>query len=255
MSTASVKLTEDELDKSLQILKKHGCSEFFPHPFEIDAIENKWDKVKPELLRVDLLSYHPHSAIKMIAPKQKYTTRPILLLDPIDYLLITGFILKIAPKLESCRIPKDSDIVFSCRFDPSVKDDLFLPHPEYTAYKNAIKLKLDTAPFVATADIVDFFPRIYLHRLENAIDSMLKSSHETKVLMRFLESWSAGTSYGIPTGPIFSSLLAEAVLDEVDRFLLSNHIDFVRYVDDYVMFGETESECLRGLFLLGSRLQ
>ncbi|MBD1831484.1 RNA-directed DNA polymerase [Cyanobacteria bacterium FACHB-472] len=103
--------------------------------------------------------------------------------------------------------------------------------------------------------MVDFFPRVYLHRLENAIDSMLKNSHETKVLMRFLESWSAGTSYGIPTGPIFSSLLAEAVLDEVDRFLLSNHIDFVRYVDDYVMFGETESECLRGLFFLGSRLQ
>jgi hypothetical protein len=40
----------------------------------------------------------------MIAPKQKYTTRPILLLDPIDYLLITGFVLRIAPKIESARI-------------------------------------------------------------------------------------------------------------------------------------------------------
>ncbi|MBD1841308.1 RNA-directed DNA polymerase [Coleofasciculus sp. FACHB-501] len=255
MSTASVKLTEDELEKSLQILKKHGCSEFFPHPFEIDAIENKWDKVKPELLRVDLLSYNPHSAIKMIAPKQKYTIRPILLLDPIDYLLITGFILRIAPRLEVCRVSKDRNIVFSRRFDSSLKDDLFSSHPEHEAYRNAINSKLDSIPFMATADIVDFFPRVYLHRLENAINSMLKNSHETKVLMRFLENWSAGTSYGIPTGPRFSSVLAEVVLDEVDKFLLSNNIDFVRYVDDYVMFGETESECLRGLFLLGSRLQ
>jgi HEAT repeat protein len=259
MNSASVKLTEDNLDKSLTILKAHGCSDLFPYPFEIEAIASKWDKIKSILLQVELLSYNPRSAIKMIAPKQKYTARPILLLDPIDYLLILGFILKIAPKVEAARVSENRNIVHSCRFDPSFENDLFNQKKDYESYQKTILSKLTNKPikitFVATADIVDFFPRVYLHRLENAICSMLKNRYEAKALMRFLEAWSAGTSYGIPTGPIFSNLLAEALLHEVDEFLLSNDIDFVRYVDDYVIFGTSESECLRGLFLLGSRLQ
>ena len=237
------------------LLKANGCSEFFPHPFEVEAIQSKWDKIEPVLLNVELLSYNPRSVIRMIAPKQKYTTRPILLLDPIDYLLITGFVLRIAPKIESARIPCNKNIVHSCRFDGNLTSEVFSSNENYNTYVNTINSKLVNIPFAATADIVDFFPRVYLHRLENAIDSMIKNRPETKVLMRFLESWSAGTSYGIPTGPIFSSLLAEALLHEVDEFLLSNNVDFVRYVDDSVIFGFTESDCLKGLLLLGSRLQ
>ena len=73
--------------------------------------------------------------------------------------------------------------------------------------------------------------------------------------MRFFEAWSSGTSYGIPVGPHFSHLFAEVTLHEVDTFLISQKIDFIRYVDDYLFFGSTEDQCLRALFLLGSRLQ
>ncbi len=42
--------------------------------------------------------------------------------------------------------------------------------------------------------------------------------------------------HGIPTGPLASRLLAEVLLNEVDEYLLSKGVDFVRWVDDYNLF-------------------
>jgi len=72
--------------------------------------------------------------------------------------------------------------------------------------------------------------------------------------MRFVQTWSHGTSYGIPTGPRSSNFLAEALLIEVDEYLLSCDIEFVRWVDDYWIFGASESQVVSGLFRLGERL-
>ena len=72
--------------------------------------------------------------------------------------------------------------------------------------------------------------------------------------MRFVETWSHGTSYGIPTGPRSSNFLAEALLIEVDEYLLSCDIEFVRWVDDYWVFGASEAQVVSGLFRLGERL-
>jgi hypothetical protein len=72
--------------------------------------------------------------------------------------------------------------------------------------------------------------------------------------MNLLTGWSSGTSYGIPTGPRPSFLLAEALLIEVDAFLISREIRFIRFVDDYTIFCNSEPEALEALFELGDRL-
>ena len=49
-----------------------------------------------------------------------------------------------------------------------------------------------------------------------------------------------GNSYGIPVGPYASRVLGEAVLIDVDAYLKSQGIDYVRWVDDYNIFVRSE---------------
>jgi hypothetical protein len=72
--------------------------------------------------------------------------------------------------------------------------------------------------------------------------------------MRMLEEWSHGISYGIPTGPRASNFLAEALLIEVDEYLISYKVKFVRFNDDYVIFGDSEEEVVGALHHLGESL-
>lgn len=250
----SVKLTVQELDSALAFVREHGASEFFPHPTELQALEACWDKVRPVLESVNLLCYEPQLAFELIAPKTRYTVRPAHLLDPVDTLLLAGLLARLAPAIEQARSPLSDGIVFSFRASSEKRRPFFL-RTDFDGYQKKLKEKTRAAGFVASADIVDFFPRIYLHRLRNAVHDITQRPYETSALMRFLDAWSHGTSYGVPTGPTVSNLLAEALLIEVDQFLNSHQLNFVRNVDDYFIFGDTEPECSKALYLLGSRLQ
>jgi hypothetical protein len=73
-------------------------------------------------------------------------------------------------------------------------------------------------------------------------------------IMRILGACARGNSYGLPIGPLICNLFAEALLHEVDEYLESHDIGFVRFVDDYVMFGTDETECIRAIYLLAERL-
>ena len=69
-----------------------------------------------------------------------------------------------------------------------------------------------------------------------------------------LSRFSEGNSYGIPVGPPASRLLAEAVLIDVDSALMSYSIDFLRFVDDYVIFARTPEDAEFGIRMLGETL-
>lgn len=61
-------------------------------------------------------------------------------------------------------------------------------------------------------------------------------------------------SYGIPVGPYASRLLAEALLIDVDTQLKTSGVEFVRWVDDFVIFAKSEYEAQSILFTLGEWL-
>ena len=47
---------------------------------------------------------------------------------------------------------------------------------------------------------------------------------------------------GIPVGPAFSIILAELTLNDLDRKVISNGYEFVRWVDDYFIFAKSYKE-------------
>ncbi len=125
---------------------------------------------------------------------------------------------------------------------------------DWSGFRNKALELAKQSNYAATTDIVDFFPRVYLHRLENAIDAIGNDTHLTRAIMKMIKSWANGTSYGIPTGLHASNLFSEALLVEVDEFLLSKDVEYIRHDDDFVIFGDSVADCQEGIWYLGERL-
>jgi hypothetical protein len=254
MVQPSVKITTDELEVALQYLEETTLSDFFPRPFELDAVRFSWDQIKDVLNSIDLLNYDTQDFYELTAPKGKWQVRPVKLLNPLDTILFTALSFRFAPIIQDKRNEYSDGIVFSWKYNPSRRGTKKMFESDWRGFSQKSKDLSEESEYVATSDIVDFFPRIYLHRLENTLDAISGEEYFKRALMRMLKSWSNGTSYGIPTGPHASNIIAEALLIEVDEYLISKHIEFIRHDDDYLIFGES-NDCLRGLFLLGERLQ
>ena len=85
----------------------------------------------------------------------------------------------------------------------------------------------DSIEYVVVADIADFFPRLYLHPLENALSACTTKTNHARAIKRLLNNWNYSISYGIPVGQNASRLLAELTLNDIDEGLLSEGVDFV----------------------------
>ena len=72
--------------------------------------------------------------------------------------------------------------------------------------------------------------------------------------MGLIGQWNCTISYCIPTGPTGSRLLAEILLDDVDRGLMSEGVEHCRFVDDFRIFCKTEREAYENLSLLATIL-
>ena len=89
-------------------------------------------------------------------------------------------------------------------------------------------------------DITDFYNQIYLHRLNNAIesaDAQLKPVADD--IETFLTTLNSKSSQGVPVEPAASIVMAEAVLIDVDAFLQDQGVVHTRYADDIRVFSNS----------------
>jgi hypothetical protein len=231
-----------------------------PDPPEWDVVVANWPAIRDILEKVDLDTYEPSKALKVFAPKNRANIRVMHLLHPQDLIIYTALVLIAKNDIETNRVSIRAKRVFSYRATTRKPQILYGSRGSYEAYRNQLETKSNKAPikFVAIADIADFYPRIYQHRLENVIESVATTQRVRDVarvlVKKLISNLMERNSYGIPVGPYASRLLGEAVLIDVDASLQSQNIDFVRWVDDYNMFCRTEYESQSVLFSLGEWL-
>jgi hypothetical protein len=160
--------------------------------------------------------------------------------------------------IAASRLPIKSHKVFSFRSEKASGDMLYTSKPGYREFRDRQRRKIQVASikFVGVADIADFYPRIYQHRLKNALEAATSNSQRDviRVLEKLLLRFSGGPSYGIPVGPAASRLLGEAVLIDVDSALRAAGVDFLRFVDDFVIFGSKYEMVESALHFLGETL-
>ncbi|WP_306641048.1 RNA-directed DNA polymerase [Sanyastnella coralliicola] len=230
-------LKDTSLEWALKHVRKFYDSDFYPRLFEFDAIQHNWIKVKEELLKIDLDNYAPQTPFICLAPKKNDTFRVVHQLDPVDTLIYTALLHEFAEKIETYRIPNDKNIACSYRISPDIHGSFFGADLDgYTRFKSrSLGLaKENSSGFVLVCDITDFYNQIYLHRVTNVLEEAGITS--PKVLEDFLSGLNTNISRGVPVGPAPSILVAEAIMGDVDKKIMSHTSRFTRYVDDMHIF-------------------
>jgi hypothetical protein len=169
--------------------------------------------------------------------------------------VLAGIVMEMGPSIEELRIPPEERICWSHRFDPEDDGRLYSQSHTYAAFLSQTRAMLQApgTTHIIMADIADFYPRLYLHPLENALSRTKRPGHSA-CLLRMIKYWNANVSYGIPIGPKPLDILAELALDCVDRELLTQGMTFCRYVDDYRIAAKGYSDAYTKLATLANAL-
>ncbi|MBA3008358.1 MAG: reverse transcriptase [Proteobacteria bacterium] len=250
-------LSDSALDWSLKHGLTWGDTDIFPAIFEFEAISDDWKNVKVSIQTTDMLDWKVRPYRRCLVPKHRFGFRVSTQLDPLDFLVFTALIREIGEKLEACRIPVADNIVHSYRFAPDADGRMFSDKSTYRSFQKASRDACDTynPSHVVIADIADFFPRLYTHRIDNALDSALEIGHmHSKALKQLIGHWAGAYSYGIPVGSAASRLVAEITISDIDQLLLSEGARYVRYSDDFRFFCKSEGEAYKYLTLIARAL-
>lgn len=229
-------------EKALTFARRHLTAyydtDFFPRPFELVAIWHKWDEAVRLLSNPGWQPFGHPVSIPWKKPRGGY--RIVHQLDPIDAVVYTASVYAVSKEIERARQPKYKQIACSYRIDP---DDhgFFVAGSGFSEYRSRCEELAGKHKYVLTTDISDFYNRVYLHRIQNAIESC-RDGNAGKDIENLLLTFNNKTSQGIPVGPAASIVLSEAVLIDVDQYLERSGKRHVRYVDDIRIFGDSPHE-------------
>ena len=246
------KLTPNDLELAKRAVDHHGYSTMLPDLAEWEDVTNSWAEVREELCNIDLDSYRPKSPLIVTAAKNEGSTRRLHLIHPKDMLLYTSLTLLLKTCIEACRVPTGEGRIYSYR--ASTRSDRIYDattdlHEGYTACLSQ-KAHGNDVEFVGVTDIADFYASISQSKFCHLLTGAAKTSREkaaARVTSSFAEQLMADSGKGIPTGPFASRLLAEVVLNDVDRYLLATNVDFVRWVDDFNVFAGSYADVQRAV--------
>lgn len=250
-----LRVTPDALDFAMAHVDRQGDTDILPPAFEHRAIKWSWPDVRDYLAQHDLDVWNVRPLRKCLSPKGPLGYRIATQLDPLDTLLLTALVYEIGSDIERARVSRDQGVVLSHRFDPDVNGRLYSKDFTFETFRRrSLELATGTPDgWVVLTDIADFYPRLYAHPLENALNQAVPQDH-ARVIAKLINKWNYGVSYGIPVGPAASRLLAELCITDVDSALLGDTISYCRYSDDFRLFTPTRPRALEQLTFLANVL-
>ncbi len=244
-------LDDDSIEWAIESIAQQSDGDLFPPIPEIKSIQDTSAFLAPELTR-----RFPNIPIlpsrRFIVPKSSLSYRQITQLHPQDTILLTAALYQFGRGIEVRRLPKH--IVYSHRFSPGPRHELYGSKSYWTAFWNTAKHMSSSYACVLTCDIADFYNQVYHHTIENQLHESGFPNAITKWINKLLGSTTAGVSRGIPIGPHATHLLAECSLIPIDESLRTHGIVFIRYVDDFVVFSDSWDGAREALFVIAKAL-
>lgn len=129
-------------------------------------------------------------------------------IDPMWNAYLLALVISIGDDIENVRIPIEREAVFSYRFkqDKDAKS-IFDSNIGWAQFQEVSVKRAKEHSHILICDIADFYPRIYDHRLENALAKATKNTDIVKRIMHILNEISGNVSYGLPVGGPAARLL------------------------------------------------
>lgn len=250
---------DQAIEASLRNIATHGDTDIFPFPFETYVFYDNLDSCKQLLQKLHsnfedyLASYSPFTIVTL-TPVGYTGFRWATQVEPFWNAYYLALVISLATQIELKRIPENEKIIFSYRYEWNDKDAKLFKDITWRDYRvRSLELSRNSK-FVITTDIADFYPRIYHHRLENALRRLPSPNDAPGRIMKLLSNFAKNVSYGLPIGGPASRILAELALSSVDEHLFRRRIKFCRYADDYCIFCDSKSEAYKALVLLSEKL-
>lgn len=249
-------------DAALKLAAKniaaYGDTDIFPFPTENHIFFDKSKEVCSVLRDIDRdfdgsLVRMPVLTSKELAAVGYSGFRQGTQIDPIWNAYLLALVATIGEDIEARRV--SSKTVFSYRYKPDDEaGTLFDKGFGWQQFQTAAKLAAEKHAYVLRCDISDFYPRIYHHRLENALRRATDKADVVNRIRDLVSAIAAGPSYGLPVGGPAARLLSELLLNSVDRLLVAEGITFIRFVDDYLVFADSRARAHSALIRLNELL-
>ena len=175
----------------------HGDTDVFPLPFETllffdqpASVENILKDIHQDLSSA--LNSRPLTTIRSLAQVGYSGFRWATLIDPFWNAYYLALVIQIADQIEKERLP--DDVVFSYRFKWNKSTGQLFSNRTWLDYRrHAIKMAKQHE-FVVLTDIADFYPRIYHHRVENALRRLPSPGDNPARLLQLLTHFSKTAS-------------------------------------------------------------
>lgn len=237
-----MKLNEQSYRWAIKHLFKESDTDLFPRPIELAIIHEMSDELLGELVNIDLGNYQWNSSRRFIVPKDDVAHRVATQLDLIDSIVLGAIIFEFGSKIEQRRL--NANKVFSYRFLPTPDGTIYSNRFAWTKFWKACLEEVERVDwqYIVACDISDFYNQIYLHTIENQLIECGFPNQVKESIKNLMISITQRNSRGIPIGPHCSHLIAEMCLIPIDENLSIKDIPFKRYVDDFVIFCESEKE-------------
>lgn len=245
---------------AVQNIIRHGDTDIFPLPFESHAFFDNQEDLSQLICTYDnhfddYLSRFPPSNINALTPVSYYGFRWATQVDPIWNAHFLSSVIALSDKIEAARIPQSDRNVFSYRINIDEQTgDLFDRNFSWHAFMSTSLEKSEDYDYVVACDVSEFYPRLGHHRLENALQQIAGDTEYPKRIMAFLSNFSNTRSFGLPIGGPAARMLSELTINQIDRLLRSEKIDFTRFADDFHLFAKTREEAYRHTIFLSEKL-
>lgn len=237
-----MKLDKSSIKWAIKHLNNVGDTDLFPVPIEFSIVSELGSKAVKKISDIDLSNYDPGKNRRFIIPKNKIDYRVATQLDPLDSILLAGVTYQFGDNIENRRINIGKQKVYSNRFDPDKEGNMYDQEIGWNKFWTKCRSKASSYDYAIKLDIVDFYNQIYHHTLENQLIESHFPNQVMKYLKRLAQDTTAKVSRGIPVGPHSTHLLAEATMIPIDNTLHMKGISFCRFVDDMVVFVNSEEE-------------
>jgi hypothetical protein len=241
-------------------IAKHGDTDIFPFPFECHLFHDKPAECENILMDINKgfdrhFSNFPPGVIEALSQVGYTGFRWASQIEPFWNAYYLACVISIADEIEKNRIPINNHTVYSYRYEWQESTGKLFKDLTWRDFRTKCLENSNSFKYVLQTDVADFYPRIYHHRIDNAIDRLKNTNGIKPHLMRMLNAFSMiNVSYGLPIGGPASRILAELALSDVDKHLRSKHITFCRYADDFCIFCDNKSEAYKHLIFLSEQL-
>lgn len=261
-------IQEEHFQRAADEIAECGSNDALPFDIDTKFISDKRDELSSLAFSLfqyleqlskknasDYINSLPIYSERLLTPSGAFGFRIITSIHPFWNIYINGLGIAIAEDLE----PRRSSRAYSYRFQPT-DAKIFDSRFSWKHYKEATIESLSATPsrsekVIVQTDISGFYEQIYHHRLENLVQPIF-GEHSTvaRQLDRILNKFSSGRSFGLPVGGQCSRILAELLLNSMDRRLSEEGIDFYRYVDDFTLICDNQASAYKALSVLSTAL-